>query len=174
MAAHRKNVTTDKRGFKIATLGVALMASLTVGGVATFAGFTDTASSTITAQAGTINLTVDNSKAMTLDLGSAWKPGDTTSKTVTVRNTGTIPLNYKITATPNTGATLAPILDATVKTGTATAVASKLSTISTANRTIAAGGSETVVIGVTWNPGTTDNQFQGTDGTTVLNFTATQ
>lgn len=173
MAAHRKNVKTDKGMFKKATIGLAVIASVTFGGVATQAGFTDTATSTVIAQAGSINLTVDTLKAVTLDLGSSWKPGDTTSKTVTVRNNGSLPLTYKIAAAPNAG-TLANVLDASVKTGTATAVSTKLSAVSTANRTLAAGASETVTIAVTWNAGTQDNQYQGTDGTTVLNFTATQ
>lgn len=173
MAAHRKNVKTDKRWFRTTTIGLAVIASVTLGGVATQAGFTDTSTSTVIVQGGSIDLSVDNTKSAVLDLGKTWKPGDTTSKTVTVKNSGTLPLTYKIASAPNPG-TLANVLDASVKTGTANAVTTKLSAISTANRTLAAGASETVTIAVTWTAGTQDNQYQGADGTTVLNFTATQ
>lgn len=172
-AAHRKDTKSDNKKFKKATLGIALIATLTVGGVGTLAGFTDDAKSTVTVQAGTIDLTINALKEITLDFGSTMKPGDSVTRNVTVKNTGTLPLNYSIKSTGTPGK-LAEKLTASVKPGSAAASITTLKTVNTPNKVLQPGASETVAIIVSWTAGATDDSYQGTDGTTVLNFSATQ
>lgn len=173
MATHRKDTNYDNKIFKKASIGIALVATLSIGSIGTIAGFTDNATSNVTVQAGTVDLTVDSLKAITLDFGSTMKPGDSVTKNVTVKNTGTLPLNYSIKATGTPGK-LAEKLTASVKPGSAAASVSTLKTVNTPNKVLASGASETVAIIVSWTAGTTDDSYQGTDGTTVLNFSATQ
>jgi len=168
-----RHVARNRKTKRSPLLLVGALAALSIGGVSTVAAFTSSATSPVTVAAGSINLTAGDKTSYTMDFGTGWKPGQTSSKTVILKNTGSIPLKYTMAVTGTPG-TLAKKLDATAKVGSTSLYTGKLSVIkTTAARTLAAGASETISLGLTWAPAADDNTYQSASGNTTITFTAT-
>jgi hypothetical protein len=151
---------------------------LSVGSVATVAGFTNTATSTVTAKAGTVSLTAKNGGTTAITFGTTLKPDGIAAplQTITVQNVGSLPLNFDIqSATTPAAGKLAEILDVTVTVGgNAPLPAAKLKSINTPSYSLAAGASINVTFSAKWTSTAADDTYQGADGATTLNFNATQ
>lgn len=174
MAAHKKS-SAKVSNLKKAVFGFAAASLIAVGGVSTVSAFSDEATSNITVKAGTIDLQLNNAKTTTIALPTTMKPGDVLpAQTITVRNTGSIPLKYTVTSSSAAGS-LADVLDVTIKKNVAdtTGTKSKLSAVNIPSTSVAAGTTETFSVQVTWPQGSNDNSYQGKDGATTLNFVAT-
>lgn len=175
MARHKlkSNGTLMK---KLAVCAVAFTL-LSIGSAATVAGFTDSATSTVTAKAGTVILTVDGAATSSINFGTTLKPDGVAgpSQSIIVRNAGTLPLNFDIqsAAAPAPGA-LATVLDITVTAGANAPITQKLNAINTPNYSLAAGTSMTVTFVPKWISTAADDTYQGASGNTTLNFNATQ
>lgn len=175
MARHKLKSNSNFKK-KLAVSAVAF-AFLSVGGIATVSSFTDSATSTVTAKAGTVILTVDGATTSSIDFGTTLKPDGVAgaAKSIIVRNAGTLPLNFDIqSATSPVPGKLAEILDVSVKAGTNTAVSTKLKSINTPSYALAAGASMTVTFTPTWISTAADDTYQGAVGNTTLTFSATQ
>lgn len=175
MARHRlkSNGTLVK---KLAVSAVAFTL-LSVGSVATVASFTNSATSTVTAKAGTVSLTVDGTTTTSISFGTTLKPDGIAgpAESIVVRNAGTLPLYFDIkSATSPAPGKLAEILDVTVKAGANTAVTTKLKSIATPDYALAAGASMTVTFTPKWTSTAADDTYQGAVGNTTLTFSATQ
>lgn len=177
---HPRHAKRKKRAnVRKSILSFAAVSLLSISGIATYANFTDTATTQITAQSGSINLTLNNSKTHSINLGNTLKPGDVKSFPITVRNTGTIPLNYRVTSANASGAynalTTALKAEVTLANG-ATATTTNLNNINTGNRTIPANGSVTFNLKVTFpTSGISNfNDLQNRSGNTILTFHAVQ
>lgn len=161
---------------KLAVSAVAF-AFLSIGSVATVSSFTNSATSTVTAKAGTVILTVDGAATSSIDFGTTLKPDGVAgaAKSIVVRNAGTLPLNFDIqSATSPVPGKLAEILDVTVTAGANTPVTTKLKSINTPNYALGAGASMTVTFVPKWTSTAADDTYQGTSGNTTLTFSATQ
>lgn len=162
-------------------VGMAAASLLAVGGIATVANFTDTATSAVTVGSGDINLQLGTVKAITLDLGQNIKPGFTSTQTIVINNKGSLPLTYTAATGGITG-TLPALINVTVNDTTVPATpvaiggAMKMSTIALPSKTIAAGGSQTIAITYTWPNGAAgaENAQMQASGNAVLTFNATQ
>ena len=183
----KNNDKSKKPVLKKVVAASVVLGALAVGGIATSASFSDTGTTSVTVNSGTINMTLRGtddataSKAANIDLGTM-KPGDTFTKTIVVANAGTLPLKYT-TNTTVTGDTALPGV-ITVKvddtTGTSTNVlpaGTKLNAVNIATaRTVNAGASQTLTLTGTWPNGTpaVDNPAQGKTSTAVITFNAVQ
>lgn len=175
MARHKlKNNGTLVKKLTVCAVAFTL---LSIGSVATVAGFTNTATSTVTAKAGTVNLTVDGVATSSISFGTALKPDGVAgaAQDIVVRNAGSLPLTFDIQSatTPVPGA-LATVLDVTVTAGANAPVTTKLKSINTPSYALAPGASMTVTFVPKWISGASDDTYQGASGNTTLNFTATQ
>jgi hypothetical protein len=158
-------------------VGAIAFTLLSFGSVATVAGFTDSATSTVTAKAGTVSLTVNNAATTSISFGTTLKPDGVAgaAQTITVKNAGTLALNFDIqSATTPVPGKLAEILDVTVTAGANTPVTTKLKSINTPSYNLAAGASMTVSFVPKWTSTAADDTYQGADGATTLTFSATQ
>lgn len=177
MARHRLE-NNKSTVVKKLTVGLAALTLLSVGGIATVSSFTDSATSTVTAKAGTVSLTALNpSSVATINFGTTLKPDGVAgaAQTINVKNTGTLPIYFDIqTATTPAPGKLAEILDVTVAAGANTPVTTKLKSINTPNYSLAAGATMAVTFTPKWTSTAADDTYQGTDGATTLNFFATQ
>lgn len=173
MAAHRKS-HSKVSNLKKAVFGFAAASLIAVGGVSTISAFSDSADSNITVKAGSIELQVNNTKSVAVALPTTLKPGETVpAKTFTISNKGTLPLTYTVKSATGAGE-LAGALNASIKTSaSATAVSSKLNAVNIPATTLAPGATETFSITVNWPSTASDNNFQGKDGATTLEFVAT-
>lgn len=178
MARHRaKTKTKMKANLYQKVIGIGAVVSLvSLGTVATYASFTDTGTSAITATAGKITLALGEtgtSKSAPIALGTTLVPGASIAKTIVVRNTGTIPMKYT-TAVTGTPGTLASTMTAVIKNGTTQLYSGKMNAMKTATQTIPAGGSHTLDLTFAWANGTAavDNLLMGQSANTTLTFTA--
>lgn len=172
--------TKSKKFQRINTsVGLAMgVIALSVGSMATYASFSDSGTSAITATAGKITLAMGatgTAKTAPIALGTTLVPGGTIAdKTIVLRNTGTIPMKYTaaITGTPGT---LAATMTATIKNGTTSLYTGKMNAMKIATQTIPAGGTVTLTLSFAWANGTAavDNPLMGTNANTNLTFTAT-
>lgn len=165
--------------FKKAVVGVGLASLLAAGGIASYAGFTDTSNANVTVGSGTVDLKLNDSESTTLAFGSGWLPGKSDTKTVTVKNAGNLPLKYTVAAATPTTNTLANKLTAKVTINGATTTAyngalSGLSIPTASAQSLAPGATHTFKIDVNWTEGADDNNYQGKSGDTVLTFSAMQ
>lgn len=165
-------------GMKKLAIGALAVSAVAVGGVATFANFTDSATSPITVTAGKIDLKLNSVNSFPIDLGSTMKPGDSVVRTVSVQNNGTIPLTYTANTTGATG-TLAPVVDVKIEdvTGTASTIGTtKLNAMVLPSKIIAGGSKQDLKLTFTWVSGTpaVDNPLQGGTAAATLNLSATQ
>lgn len=175
MARHRKKV---KGNFYRKAVGVAAVLALTsLGTVATQSAFSDSATSSVTATAGSIELGLNAAAAKTfpIALGTALVPGGTVTRTVAIHNSGTLPMKYTASNTTATSGTLASTMNVVITSGGATLYTGKMNAISIPQRTLAANSNETLSMAFTWPNGTpaVDNPLMGTNANTVLTFNAT-
>lgn len=176
MAKHRiKSKDHFAKKIAISALAVSL---LSAGTIATVSSFTSSAQAPLTAKAGTVNLTALNSSATTtIDFGTGILPNGVAgaAQTVTVKNVGNLPLNFDIqTATNPAPGKFAEILDVTVTAGNNPSLQQKLNSIDTPLYALNAGATMTVTFVPKWTSSASDDTYQGTDGTTTLNFIAVQ
>lgn len=81
---------------RIATGLMSIVGALTIAGGATFAYFTDSATSTANAfTAGTLNIEVDQTGIQTSPVTTNWAPGDDTPVQFNIKNVGTLPVNLE-------------------------------------------------------------------------------
>lgn len=161
-------------------IGALAVSAVAVGGVATFANFTDTATAPITVTAGKIDLKINSVNSFPIDLGPTMKPGDSVVKTISIQNNGTIPLTYTANTTAVTG-NLAPVIDVKIEDVTVPATpvtigTTKLNAMTLPSKTIAGPSKQDLRLTFTWANGTpaVDNALQGGTGAATLNLTATQ
>jgi hypothetical protein len=175
LARHRlkKNGTLVKK----LTVSAVAFTLLSFGSIATVSAFSDSATSTVTAKAGTVILTVNAAATTTLNFGATLKPDGVagTVQNITVKNAGTLPLTFDIqSATTPAPGKLAEILDVTVTPAGYASYSAKLKSINTPSYTLAAGASMVVGFSAKWTSTAADDTYQGADGATTLNFTAVQ
>lgn len=178
MKTNRDN-SSKSSWLKKAAIGTAVAAMVSVGGISTIAAFSDTATSNVSVTAGNIELKVGGADSFAVALPEITKPGTSATKTITVTNTGTLPLTYTANTVAPTENTLAPALDVTVTAGTpavAIGTSSKLSAFKIPTQSIAAGGTQVLNVTFTWPNGTAavDNALMGKKGDAVITFTAAQ
>jgi predicted ribosomally synthesized peptide with SipW-like signal peptide len=158
----------------------AVVAALGLGsaGVASMALFTDDAQVQVTATAGTLDITVNGDqgnptpKQVTLPL-SVFKPGDTTSTTLTIHNAGNLPATLTL-AVAGTGPTaLGAQLDATLATAGVTPAAAKANGLQLDAVPLPAGADVPVTLTLSL-PTDTANSWQGVTDTLTITATATQ
>ena len=173
-----------RRRLLAALLGLSV---LSVGaGAFSLAIFTDTAASTGTFAAGTIDITSSPTVAFTV---ANMMPGDTNTQALTIANAGTAQLRYAMTAAATN--TLGTTLTLTVKTlGTSCAlfdgtsvlaatvlngatIGSPLQGPDTGDRTLAGATNEVLCFRVTL-PGNTGNLLQGITSAATFTFDAEQ
>jgi len=165
--------------WRLAVLGLGVVALTTT--VST-AAFTDSASVTASAAAGTLDVTVNAQQgnptpvAVTLPLG-LFKPGDTTSTTVQVKNTGTLPAAVTTALSGSSatalGAQLDAVLTATPASGAPTTASGKAVSLPLGAVVIAPGATVPVQLTLTL-PASTDNSWQGKTDTLTVTFNAGQ
>jgi hypothetical protein len=175
------NMRAGKRNKGFATkiaLSLMVVGILGVGAGVTTAGYIDKVTTSIPVSAGSINLTANGSKAATISLPvSRINPGETHSVTVTLNNSGNMPLTYGISSTNSKGVTgLASRLEGyMVGASPINNTTQKLNAMSTINpQSLAAGASQVVTLEVEWPNGTPeeDNPFQGKNDNVIITFTA--
>lgn len=177
-SVHRGKGTKNK---KILASLLVLAATGVAGVGATTSAFTDEATATTTVTAGTIDLKVNDTKSVTFHLGTAgtkWAPGMTQTSTLTLKNSGTLPMTVNM-ATTTTGSTtgLANKLTTTITNTTGTPEVLQPSVImknaKITNLVIPAGGTAALKIDAVWPTGTNDNTFAGKTDTVTYTFSAT-
>lgn len=178
MSRHRAK-SSKRLSNKVLGAGIALsLVTLSAGAVATYAGFTDSGSADITATAGSINLVMGSSgtsKTAAINLGTALVPGGTiANQTITLRNTGTLPMKITGAVTGTPGA-LANTMTVVIKDGTTQLYSGKMNAMAIPNFTLAAAGTKTLTLTFTWANGTpeVDNALMGASANTDLTFSAT-
>jgi len=160
-------------------LGAAVVA---LGTTATTAAFTDSASVTASVASGTLDITVNAAEGnpspitVTLPLG-LFKPGDTTSTTLQVKNTGSLPASLT-SAVAGTGAgalgsQLDANLTATPPSGAPVSASGKAQALTLGAVTIPPGQTAPVVLTLTL-PAATDNSWQGKTDTLTVTLNAGQ
>jgi hypothetical protein len=177
-----KALTAPKTMLTKLAIGAVAASMLAIGGVATIAGFTDTATTDITVGAGNIDLQLGSAKTATFDLGQNIKPGTSVVKTIVVNNKGSLPLTYTATTGGATG-NLAPVIDVTIRdmtvpaTPVAVGTSKKMNAVVLPSKTlVATTGTQTLEFTFTWPNGTpaVDNVLQGGTGDSTLTFNAVQ
>lgn len=141
---------------KMLMLGSLLVASISMGVTATQSAFNHTATSNMTASSATLSIQGEgtsrvNSAGKTVtDMISTQKlvPNAVTSNSYKVTNSGNLRMNYTIsTASASiTPSNVAQRAQVTIKAGSTVLYTGSLATISTPNRTLNAGQSETLTI----------------------------
>jgi predicted ribosomally synthesized peptide with SipW-like signal peptide len=177
-----KTLNASKSNLTKFAVGALAASLLAIGGVATVANFTDSATSTVTVTSGNIDLELGAAKTFPINLGTIMKPGETVVKSIVVTNNGTIPLTYTAATGSIIGPTLAGNINVTMRDMTVPATpvvipgTPKMSTVALPAKTIAAGGTQTVELTFTWPNGTpaVDNPLQGISAGSTLTFSATQ
>lgn len=161
----------------IATLGV--VGILAVGGTAVSALWVDTAAVETTITTGTVDINVDgnegNPTAYTFTLPiTQFAPGVTTSKTLTVKNNGTLPVTLAMSTANSAGAGgLATALTSSMTLSGTAAYSGALSAATFTAKPLAPGASAPLAITVT-APAGLANTFQGKTDTITFTFTAEQ
>lgn len=160
-------------------LGAAVLA---LGTTATTAAFTDSASVTASVASGTLDITVNAAQGnptpitVTLPLG-LFKPGDTTSTTLQVKNTGSLPAVITTmvagTGPAALGAQLDANLTATPPASGAVTASGKAISLALGVVTIQPGVTVPVVLTLTL-PAATDNTWQGKTDTLTVTLNAAQ
>lgn len=178
MARHRSHAGR-KLSNKVLGAGIALsLITISAGGIATYAGFTDSGEANISATAGSINLLMGasgTSKTAAINLGTALVPGGAIAdQTLVIRNTGTLPMKITGAVTGSPG-TLAGTMTAVIKDGTTQLYSGKLNAMAISNLTVPANGSKTLTLSFTWPNGTPaiDNALMGASANTELTITGT-
>jgi spore coat-associated protein N len=178
-----------RRGLVVLLLTLAI-ASLGAGAFS-LALFTDSAASTGSFTAGTIDISTSPATLFTVN---PLMPGDSGSATLAVTNGGTAQLRYSMdsTSTNTDGKDLRSVLNMTITSGacpgagaplssgplwTSAVVHSKFGDVTAGNqagdRTLNAGASENLCFA--WDlPGTTGNAYQGATTTATFTFSAEQ
>ncbi len=128
-------------------------------------------------ETGTLKIGVpnegDNTAFITAD---NWQPGDSVTEDLTVKNLGSLPYKYKVSAEMTSGDTvLYDKLNVLVKKGTATVYSGHLKDLADqeVSSDVAAGTDETLTFTVTL-PSETGNECQGKSATVKFTFDATQ
>lgn len=178
MSRHSSKKKNYKNRTKLTGILVA-GAVLAAGGAASLAAFSDSGSSAVTVQAGSITLAMGatgTAKTAPIDLGTGWYPTKSEARTVVIRNTGTLPMTVTGSSAPAASANLAPILDVAVKKDTASGASvatGKASTLAIPAQVIPAGGTLTLHLTYTWPNGssTVDNALMGASGNSTITFT---
>lgn len=170
----RVRITKKPLALTLATVGV-----LMVGGNAVQALWADNAEMSTTITTGTVNIDVNNTEGnpvpqtITFPL-SELKPGATTSQTVTVKNTGTLPVTLAMASSNEGGeAGLASALRAVLRLDDGIRVPHTLSSAAFTDRALNPGSSVKVYIEIQ-APDDLPNTFQGLTDTVKFEFTATQ
>lgn len=147
-------------------------------GVASMALFTDDATVKVTAASGTLDITVNGDqgnptpKQVTLPL-SVFKPGDTTTTTLTIHNAGNLPATLQV-AIAGTGPTaLGAQLDATLTAAGVTPATAKANGVHLDAVPLTAGADVPVTLTLSL-PANTANSWQGVTDTLTITSTATQ
>lgn len=97
-----KRKTIGNRRFresKLIVMALGFVVSIAIGSTATVAYFSDTASTEVNVQAGSIELGVGQpeQKEYFLDFGEAWYPGaPSLTREIKVYNSGTLPIRYNL------------------------------------------------------------------------------
>lgn len=163
-----------RRALRLGIVGAAFLAICSLGSMATVASFSDTSTSPITIQSGTIILTAGGTANYPIDFGTNWQPGETVTKTFTMKNSGTLPLSYRATTTAAGSGVLAKKLDAVVKSNGVQSFSGKLNAVNATPVTLDPGQSHTFSLTLTWTPAADDDAYQNTSGNTVITFNASQ
>lgn len=156
---------------------VAIIVSISLGIVSTVASFQQAGTSSITANAGSINLGVGQAgqKNYTFDLGNQWYPGKSDTKSLAVSNSGNLPMKYSVSSPLITNDLLAQI-DVIARINGSVVYQGKMNAIVIPLRNLAANSSENIDFSLTWPyveaNRLTDYGLQGKTVSNILVFTA--
>lgn len=143
------------RNLKNALLSVSAACLISIGVISTYAGYNTSGSSQITAAAGTLSISTTTGYSYNGDSfvnPTAWvsaKVNTDVSHTITVKNTGTVPVKYSLTPHPDRTADsklFSPFWNATIKDGDTVHYNGPLSTISTASLSIPANTTKNITV----------------------------
>lgn len=159
---------------------LAVVGLLAMGAQSSGADYNDLIQIGVNAKTGTLDINVDgqqgNPDPYPVDLGQ-FKPGDSGSKTVEVRNTGSLPAVVTATMTGQGTAALGAQLDATLTAaptgGTPVTSSAKANGAQLDAFTVPAGGSVPLTVTLTL-PSSTGNDWQGKEDKLVLTLDAVQ
>lgn len=157
---------------------IAIIGSMSLGIVSTVASFQEKGEASITANAGSINLGLDKvgTKTHVLDLGDKWYPGKSDTKSLTVYNSGNLPMKYSV-ASSLPSETLADQIDVTATINGSVVYQGKMNSISVPVRILAKNASEVIEFSLTWPYVEanilTDYVLQGQTASNTLVFSAT-
>lgn len=169
---HRRSRISSK--FRI---GVFILGALLVGGTATSASFSDSGQASIAGSAGDININLDgnqgNPTPYALPLPSTqFSPGVTTTKTVTLNNTGTLPVVVSMSTSTTGGTTgLASRLTGAISMSGGGSYTGVLRNAAISNKVIAPKSSTIITFTVSAPTSLTDDS-QGMSDTVTFTFNA--
>lgn len=150
---------------------------VSVGGISTYAGYTDNGSSQIIASAGTIKLSIGtvNSKYFSYSLGTLWPEYPIPDKNLKIMNTGTAPMKYNIKITTTALTELDKTLDVTIKNGSITLYQGKVAYVDTVVQTIPGQGNHDLTWSFVWpkNDDSVDNKLAYTSFSSNFSVNAT-
>lgn len=182
MGKHSMNIKGSLRKKILASLAVLTVTGV-VGVGATMSALTDSATTNVTVDAGTINLQTNtggvDSKSTPLYFNvDEWYPGATDSKTFKLKNKGTLPINVNLVTTASGGTTgLASKLTTTITNTTSVYVVlspkgTLMRSATFSNLRINAGQEVTLKVDVVWTSGADDNNWAGKTDTVTYTFNA--
>lgn len=169
---------TQVHGRRLQVAAVVAAVGLGSAGVASMALFTDDAQVQVTASSGTLDITVDGDqgnptpKQITLPL-SVFKPGDTTSTTLTIHNAGNLPATLTVAVAGTGPSALGAQLDATLAASGVTPASAKANGVQLDAVPLPAGADVPVTLTLSL-PADTGNSWQGVTDTLTVTATATQ
>lgn len=172
----RDRIAQNKKPLAAALTAAGL---LMVGGNAVHALWADNAQMSTTITTGTVNINIDGNEGnptpypITLPI-TQFAPGITTSKTISIKNTGTLPVTLDMVTTNSGGPTgLASALNGALTLPGNAGYSGPLSAATLTGKAIAPGATADIAIKVT-APADLANSFQGLTDTVTFGFTATQ
>ncbi|OJV22884.1 MAG: hypothetical protein BGO26_00100 [Actinobacteria bacterium 69-20] len=177
-AATRLHQWMRANGRRLQVAAVAAAIGLGATGVASMALFTDDAQVQVTATSGTLDITVDGDqgnptpKQITLPL-SVFKPGDTTSTTLTIHNAGNLPATLTVAVAGTGPSALGGQLDATLAAAGVTPASAKANGVQLDAVPLPAGADVPVTLTLSL-PADTANSWQGVTDTLTVTATASQ
>lgn len=171
-----KRKTIGNRRFresKLIVMALGFVVSIAIGSTATVAYFSDTASTEVNVQAGSINLGIgqEEQKAYSLDLGEGWFPGKSVTKEVTIHNTGTVPLKYSARTVGDTFS-FVDAIDQKIYSGKTLIDSGAINRGYIGDRTLQANSSETLTFIITWKVTEYPDFYQKTVVKNSILFTA--
>lgn len=167
MARHLKG--RSKRLSKALT-GAAVVSMLLMGSNATISGYRESSRSEIQIASGSVALQLNGAKQTTLKFDKALTPGSSYSKSLTVSNVGTVPLEFSAATLGADSGPLASVLDATLTYNGTTIATGKLNQLQSSGVNLEVGESGVVELAIGWVSSDHDDTFKKSSGSTTLTF----